>query len=103
MRDWVKRAEVLGDAASPFEKLGLLHAQFERIHPFLDGNGRAGRLLMNLLLVRLGYAPAIVYKRDRSRYLRALRAADDGDPGALGERCARQYYRFPATAKNAWR
>ena len=50
---------------------------------------------MNLLLVRLGYAPAIVYKRDRSRYLRALRAADDGDPGALGERCARQYLPLP--------
>lgn len=59
------------------------------VHPFLDGNGRAGRLILNLLLVRLGYPPAIIYKGDRSRYLEALRRADRGDPGPLGEFLAR--------------
>jgi len=56
---------------------------------FLDGNGRTGRLVLNLLLVRLGYPPAIIYKRDRTRYLNALRRADQGDYGALGEMLAR--------------
>jgi len=71
------------------ERVARVHATFERIHPFLDGNGRTGRLLMNLVLVRLGYPPAIVYKRERSRYLEALRKADQGDCGPLGELLAR--------------
>lgn len=79
----------LPDTAPIAERIGELHAEFERVHPFLDGNGRTGRLLMNLLLVRLGYPPAIIYKRQRSRYLKALARADKGDAGALGEILAR--------------
>lgn len=71
------------------ERLAKLHADFERIHPFLDGNGRTGRLILNLILVRLGYPPAIIYKRERAQYLRALRRSDAGDHGALGELLAR--------------
>ena len=67
------------------EALAELHCRFEQIHPFLDGNGRTGRLLLNLILVRLGYPPAIIYKRQRMEYLRALRRADTGDCGSLGE------------------
>ena len=58
------------------EHVARIHAEFERIHPFRDGNGRAGRLTLNLILVRRGYAPAIIYKRDRPRYLRALERSD---------------------------
>jgi len=58
---------------------------FEWIHPFVDGKGRTGRLLPNLVLVRWGMAPTIIYSRDRARYLRALQASDTGEHGPLGE------------------
>jgi hypothetical protein len=77
-----------GPGAEP-EALARIHSRFEQIHPFLDGNGRAGRLILNLLLVRLGLPPAIIYKGDRARYLAALQRADQGDYGPLGELLAR--------------
>lgn len=94
---WVDRVNALGaDIAAPpvapgelALALGDVHAGFERIHPFLDGNGRTGRLVLNLLLVRLGFPPAIIFKRDRDRYLQALDQADKGDPGRLAELVAR--------------
>jgi hypothetical protein len=102
---WLTAVNTIEPRTAAFpERLAELHAEFERIHPFLDGNGRTGRLVMNLVLVRLGYPPAIVYKRDRLQYLRALRRADAGDPGTLGELIARaildNLYRFvvPAVA-----
>ncbi len=83
---WIGRVNVLDPEFPAFpEALAEAHCRFEQIHPFLDGNGRAGRLLLNLVLVRLGYPPAIVYKRDRTRYLEALRRADAGDHGPLAE------------------
>jgi hypothetical protein len=71
------------------EALASAHSRFEQIHPYLDGNGRTGRLLLNLILVRLGFPPAIIYKADRARYLHALRRADEADHGPLGEFLAR--------------
>ena len=90
MSDWIKDANKLShqDVAIP-EQIAQLHARFEQIHPFLDGNGRAGRLVMNLLLLRRGFPPAIIRKRDRVRYLTYLRKADSGDPGPLAELIAR--------------
>jgi hypothetical protein len=69
--------------------LAAAHGAFERIHPFRDGNGRVGRLLLNLLLVRRGYPPAVLRNRRRAAYLAALRRCDVGDPWPLAEVIAR--------------
>jgi hypothetical protein len=97
--DWLRDANRgPTDPQHPMLFVADLHARFERIHPFRDGNGRVGRLATNLLLVRQGYPPAVVYKRDRARYLSALDRADRGDPGPLAEILARAVtdgiYRF---------
>src|SRR6266705_2886021 len=90
VRDLVDDVANLPRDSSPIaEGVAARHAAFERIHPFIDGNGRVGRLLMNLLFVRLGYPPAIIQKRQRESYLEALNRADRGDPGPLGEIIAR--------------
>ena len=82
-----RRAE---PAQSPLpERLAQIHNEFERIHPFLDGNGRTGRLVLNLLLVRCGYPPVIVLKQQRTAYLAGMQAADRGEFGPLGELLAR--------------
>lgn len=89
--EWLEEVALIRDA-EPLEfpeAIARVHARFEQIHPFLDGNGRAGRLVLNLLLGRLGYPPAIIYKRERTQYLNALLRADRGDYGALGELLAR--------------
>ena len=91
IKDWIGEVQALSrerEGIDP-EALARVHARFEQIHPFLDGNGRTGRLVLNLLLIRLGYPPAIIFKGDRRRYLTALQSADQGDLGPLGELLAR--------------
>ncbi|MFH1649988.1 MAG: Fic family protein [Candidatus Woesearchaeota archaeon] len=52
------------------------HARFERIHPFEDGNGRVGRILLNAILMDSGYPPLIIRRTMRQSYFSALDAAD---------------------------
>ncbi len=53
------------------------------MHPFPDGNGRVGRLLLNLMLMREGYPPALVLKDWRIRYIHALQEGNTGNYGPL--------------------
>lgn len=90
MTGWLEHAANITARTPGFpERVAELHCRFEQVHPFLDGNGRTGRLVLNLLLVRLGYPPAIIYKQQRKAYLATLRRADKGEVGALAELIAR--------------
>ncbi|WP_218578849.1 Fic family protein [Vineibacter terrae] len=74
------------DRLPPLVRTGLAHAQFETIHPYLDGNGRIGRLLITLLLEHWGLLRApllylsLFFKRHRAEYYRRLNAVrSEGD------------------------
>lgn len=58
----------------PIERAALFHLKFEGVHPFVDGNGRTGRLIMNLMLMQAGYPPINVKYSDRKRYYEAFDA-----------------------------
>ncbi len=57
----------------------VFHHKLVWIHPFFDGNGRTVRLAMNLLLMRVGFPPAIILKNDRKKYYEALNQANSGN------------------------
>ncbi len=56
----------------PIERAAKIHADFVGIHPFIDGNGRTSRLLMNLELMKAGYLPCILTVENRLNYYQAL-------------------------------
>ena len=56
----------------PLILAALFHEKFERIHPFYDGNGRTGRMLMNLILLKNRYPPLIIKNKNRKEYYRVL-------------------------------
>lgn len=56
----------------PVEKAARLHADFVKIHPFIDGNGRTSRLLMNLELMKSGFPPAVLPVEKRLAYYESL-------------------------------
>jgi len=60
------------DLSNPIKVAMDAHFKLVSIHPFIDGNGRTARLLMNLLLMQTGYPPAIIRKEDRSAYINSL-------------------------------
>ena len=64
-------------------KSAIFHHRFVWIHPFFDGNGRTARLLLNLILMKSGFPPAIILKNDRKKYYDALNQANNQDYSKL--------------------
>lgn len=62
------------DSLNPIEYAAWTHAEFVRIHPFIDGNGRTSRLLMNYQLMYAGFLPVSIAKEDRLEYYNSLEA-----------------------------
>lgn len=73
------RAEQREPHLHPVAFASLFHHEFVSIHPFDDGNGRMGRLLMNLLLMQSHFPPAVIRIEDRERYFMTLSQGDSGD------------------------
>lgn len=66
-------AWINADNVHAITKAALAHYNLVTIHPFDDGNGRGARILMNLILIKAGYPPAIIANADRAAYIEALR------------------------------
>ncbi|XP_045774317.1 protein adenylyltransferase Fic [Maniola jurtina] len=75
--EWVNSEDAL--ELHPVRYAALAHYKLVYIHPFIDGNGRTSRLLMNLLLMQAGYPPVIVAKQHRHLYYQHLQTANEGD------------------------
>ena len=73
---WVKKNKTV---IHPLILAIIFHHKFEKIHPFMDGNGRTGRMVMNYILMKSNFPPAIIHKKMRKRYIEAMRLADKGD------------------------
>ena len=56
----------------PIIRAAAFHAMFENVHPFLDGNGRCGRILLDSMLVQAGYPPIAITHEDKARYAKSL-------------------------------
>lgn len=74
MTELLSANEERKNTMTDIERIALFHLEFEGIHPFIDGNGRTGRLILNLELIRNGYPPINVKFTDRKRYYDAFDA-----------------------------
>ncbi len=84
MKEFVERIGVKEGMPDPVSQIAFFHSDFEAIHPFVDGNGRVGRLLANWMLLKKGYQPIIIELRERKKYFNLLEQAQvKNDPAGL--------------------
>lgn len=79
MQEYVKEISFLKEKHHPVEHSALIHLGLVNIHPFIDGNGRTARLLMNSALLQAGFVIAIIPPILRREYLDSLKASNRGD------------------------
>ena len=72
MEQFIETVENKWSTSHPVERAAKVHVEFVKIHPFLDGNGRTSRLLMNYELMKAGFPPAVIKATERARYYDAL-------------------------------
>jgi Fic family protein len=77
MEHWQSWSRANASLPAPMRAL-ILHAWLTHIHPYIDGNGRTSRAIGNLELIRAGYPPIIIKKKERDRYIECLAESDDG-------------------------
>ena len=83
MREWLAWINGAGLEYDPVIRAGIAHHGFEAVHGFEDGNGRVGRLLLNLMLMQEGYPPALLLNDWRTRYIHGLMTAFTGNYNPL--------------------
>jgi Fic family protein len=83
MGEWLEWTRSEGLQYDPVMRATIAHHGFEAVHPFEDGNGRVGRLLLNLMLMGEGYPPALLLQDWRVRYIHALNEANTGNYNPL--------------------
>jgi Fic family protein len=83
MKKHIKNLNRLPEDKHPLDWASDLHSDFESIHPFIDGNGRIGRLLLSILTMKNGYCPVIIPPIRRSEYISSLQKTNKGDPYEL--------------------
>lgn len=81
--DWATWLAAEMDQLDTVSLAAMAHHKLVEIHPFIDGNGRTARLIMNVILMRAGYPPAIIATINRQQYYRVLSQADRNDPVPL--------------------
>ena len=79
MQEFIAQLPELKNSLHPVEYAAMVHIIFVNIHPFIDGNGRVARLLMNLALLQNGYNIVIIPPVVRADYIRALQDSNRGN------------------------
>lgn len=72
MQEFIKKYNENITKLHPIELASFVHIEFVKIHPFIDGNARTSRLLMNLELIKAGFPPVVIELEDRLEYYKAL-------------------------------
>jgi Fic family protein len=77
--------DIKNDSRDTISQVAKIHAQFEKVHPFSDGNGRIGRLLMHAMLLRNNIPPVLIKQQEKQIYYTVLSKAQTSPDSSLLE------------------